>query len=626
MTFAGKVWRLLVGIKDGLALLFLLLFFGLIYLGLSARPNPAQIREGALLLELDGSIVEEASPVDPLDVLLSGTVPPGEFPARDLVRAIDAAAKDKRIKAIAIDMSRFLGGGQVHLSDVGAALDRFRAADKKVLAYATAYMDESLLLAAHADEIWADPMGGAVVRGPGGSNLYYAGLLDKLKINAHVFRVGTHKSAVEPFLRQDMSPEARADRQALNNALWEEWRADFTKARPTARLGDLTRDPAGWLAAARGDLARAARSSGLIDRIGDRAAFGRRVAELAGKDPYDSAPGTFAHTDLPTWLADVGEDRHGRAIGVITIAGEIVDGDAGPGVAGGERIAGLLDDALEDDLAALVVRVDSPGGSVMASEEIRRAIMRHKARGIPVAVSMANVAASGGYWVATPAQRIFAEPATITGSIGIFAVVPTFEKALGDWGVSADGVRTTPLSGQPDLLSGLTPEVEAMVQDLIRHGYARFLGLVAQARGKNPAEVNAIAQGRVWDGGTARQIGLIDQYGGVDDALAWAARQAKLKDGKWHAKYLGVQDDPYHMLLNRLVRGEEGNTGGAAMDPVALLLTRQQGLNARLAADWRRLTTSGGAQAFCLECPVSARARPARGDLTLLGVLSRLIG
>ena len=626
MTFAGKVWRLLVGIKDALALLFLLLFFLALYAALTVRPSPGAVRKGALLLELDGSIVEESSEVDPLQLILSSDLPAREYQTRDLIRAIDAAAGDERIRAVVLDLSRFLGGGQVHLEEVGAALDRARGANKPVLAFATAYADDALLLAAHASEVWVDPMGGAAIMGPGGERLYYAGLLNRLSVNAHVFRVGTHKSAVEPFLRNDMSPEARADAQALNGALWAEWQADVKKARPAAKLDLVTRQPVEWIAASKGNAARAALAAGLVDRIGDRAAFGSRVAELAGKDTWSDAPGAFASTDLAPWLAANKAAKPGKAIGVVTIAGEIVDGDAGPGTAGGNRIAALLDDALDDDLAALVVRVDSPGGSVMASEEIRRALLRHKARGIPIAVSMANVAASGGYWVSTPASRIFAQPDTITGSIGIFAVVPTFEKLLGEWGVTTDGVLTTPLSGQPDLAAGLTPETSAMVQSVIEDGYARFLTLVSRARGKSPDEINRIAQGRVWDGGAARQIGLVDQYGGLDDALAWAAGKAGLKDGEWHARFLGSGSDPYHSLLREMMGSGEAQTRAPALDMVALLATRQQGMTQQLARDAQRLLSASGAQAYCLECPPQRLPAPREarsGLVSLLGTWLR---
>lgn len=617
MTFAGKVWRLLVGIKDALVLLFMLLFFALLYAGLTARPNPGAVHEGALLLDLDGTIVEEASEIDPLQILLSGADIAGEYPARDLIRAIDAASGDKRIKAIVLDLSRFMGGGQVHLSEVGAALDRFRASGKPVLAFANGYIDSGVMLAAHASEVWVDPMGGAVVTGPGGDRPYFGGLLEKLKVNAHILRVGTYKSAVEPFTRNDMSPEARRNYTALYDTLWEEWQADVQKARPKANLDMITDDPVAWLKASRGNAARAALAAGLVDRLGDRIAFGQRVAEIAGADNGDTAPGNFAHTTLAPWLAANKPSQSGKAIAVITVAGEIVDGKAGPGMAGGDRIAGLLHDALsDDDIAGLVVRVDSPGGSVSASEEIRRAIMRHKARKIPVAVSMANVAASGGYWVSTPADRIFAEPDTITGSIGVFAVIPTFENTLGQFGVTSDGVKTTPLSGQPDLLGGLTPQAEAMAQAAVEDIYARFLTIVARSRGKSATEINRVAQGQVWDGGAARQIGLVDQYGNLDDALGWVAKQAGLGDGEWHASYLGTKLDPYHSVLQQLMQGSGKGQETAGMDIIALLSSRRENLFAGLTREVELLLGSRNAQAYCLNCPPLPRLTAGKTGLS----------
>jgi protease-4 len=625
MSFAGKVWRLLVGIKDALSLLFLLLFFAALFAILGARPTPGAVREGALLLELDGTVVEEVSPIDPLNALLSSAVPTREYAARDLVRAIDAAAEDGRIKAIALDLSTFLGGGMVHLVEIGEALDRFRAAGKPVLAYAVAYTDDSLLLAAHANEVWVDPMGGAAIAGPGGEQLYYAGLLERLKVKAHVFRVGTYKSAVEPYVNTGMSPEARENYQQLYGSLWQEWQANVTRARPKARIAQ-TQDVPAWLAASNGDLAKAAIATGLADRAGTRVEWGERVAQVAGDDPWDEAPGTFAHSELDGWLVESEPAKRGSAIGVITIAGEISDGEAGPGESGAKRIGRLLDNALDDDLKALVVRVDSPGGTVTGSEAIRRAILRHKANGIPIVVSMGNVAASGGYWVSTPASRIFAEPETITGSIGIFGVLPTFEDTLADWGVTTDGVLTTGLSGQPDLAAGLTPQAEAVLQATVQSGYERFLSLVAQSRGKTREQADAVGQGRVWDGGTARQLGLVDQFGGLDDALAYAAQQARLDEGEWHAKYLGAGEDRYAPLLRRML-GSENEARGS--DMFALFSRRQNEVAARVLADLSGMLEVRGAQARCLECPVPVRsARSGRSDAlggSTLEMLARLL-
>ncbi len=625
MIFARKVWSILVGIKDGFALAFLLLFFWALYAVLTARPNPGLVREGALLLKLDGAVVEEPARIDPFQLLLAQSAPMREYRARDLVRGIEAAASDERIKAVVLDLDKFTGGGQVNLAQVGAALDKVRAAKKPVLVHAVAYGDDAMLLAAHASEVWADPLGGAIIAGPGGSRLYYKTLLDRLKVKAHVFKVGTYKSAVEPYFRDDQSPEAEENLREVYAGLWGAYRADVTKARPKVQFDAVTKDPVAWIAAAQGDLGQAALNAGLVDKLGDKTAFGLRVAKLVGEEP-GSTPGTFQHTPLDPWLASLSEETAGKPIGVVTIAGEIVDGDAGPGQAGGDRIARLLDEALDDNLSALVVRVDSPGGSVLASERIRTAILRHKAKGIPVVVSMGNLAASGGYWVSTPGTRIFAEPATITGSIGIFGVIPTFEGTLADWGVTPDGVRTTALSGQPDLFGGLTPEVEALIQANIESGYRRFIGLVGQSRGKTPEQIDAIGQGRVWDGGTARQIGLVDQFGGLEDALGYAAKAAKLGDGEWHAQYLGDEEGAFESLLVQMLRGDEDEDTAVQAGIAGLVVSDQKELAGRLAHDLGLLLGGSGVQAYCLECPVSGPMRVTARDVGVLEALARWIG
>ncbi|MFO6447920.1 signal peptide peptidase SppA [Erythrobacter sp. NE805] len=629
MSFVGKVWKILVGIKDGLVLLFMLLFFVALFGILSARPNPGQVRDGALLIDLSGIVVEERSSLDPIEALLSRSAPVGETRARDITRALDAAAADARVKAVVIDMTTFLGGGQVHLKDIGESMDRVRKAGKPVLTYAKAYADDHILIAAHASEVWLDPIGVAVISGPGRHNLYYAGLLEKLGVNARVYRVGEFKAAVEPWSRTSMSDAARANIGGLYAALWEEYKANVTRARPKLQLARVTGDPQAWIESSGGDMAEAALAAGLVDRLGDRAQFGARVAELAGKDPWSEKPGAFAASELPAYLADIGESRAGKKIGVVTIAGEIVDGKAGPGVAGGTRIADLLDEALDDDLAALVVRIDSPGGSVTASEEIRRAIQRYRDRRIPVAVSMANMAASGGYWVSTPAERVFAEPETVTGSIGVFAVVPTFEGTAAKLGVTADGYRTTDLSGQPDPLGGFTPAMDSLLQTTIAGTYKDFLALVSKARRMPVERVDAIAQGQVWDGGTARQNGLVDAFGGMPEALAWAAEKAGAKDGEWHAVYLGDKGNSYDSLIRQLVTREEEAPASAGGDLFAMTAVSRESLAARLLDDVQRLTGTRGIQALCIACP-AAPAVPVRSSTAapegLLALLAWLAG
>lgn len=627
MKFARSVWKILVAIKDGLVLLLLLLFFGGLYALMTLRPAPGSVQPGALHLVLEGPVVEERARLRPAQ-LLSGGGPGKSVLERDLVRAIETAAGDDRIKAVVLDLEGFGGGSQVAMTRIGAAMDRVRAAKKPVLVHAGLYTDDGVQIAAHASEVWVDPLGGALVAGPGGTQLYYKALLDRLKVKAHVFKVGTYKSAVEPFLRGDASPEAKEALGAVYAALWDAWQADVKKARPKADLALVTGDPVKWIAASGGDAAKAAVAAGLVDRIGDKTAFGKRVAEIAGKETAGSE-GAFKGTGLEAYLADRTPPEDGKAIAVVTVAGSIVDGDAGPGTAGGDRIAELVDKAAASgDYAALVVRVDSPGGSVTAAERIRAAIARMKAKKLPVAVSMAGLAASGGYWVATPADRVFAEPATITGSIGIFAVIPSFEEALASIGVGADGVRTTALSGQPDVFGGFSPTAEAVIQQQIDSGYARFVALVAAARRKTPAEIDRIAQGRIWDGGTARQLGLVDEFGGIDAALAWAAKAAGAKI--WHPVYLGEERDPFSDLLGSLAESEGGaQTRGAAPDFASLAAQQQGALAGQLAGDLARLLGGGGAQVLCLECtglmPAEAAARPSAPG-TWLALLRRLTG
>lgn len=625
MSFAKSVWKILVAIKDGLVLLFLLLFFAGLYTVLTLRPAPGMVREGALYLPLDGRVVEEASEVSPTQ-LLSGQTPEPEYTARDVSRAIAAAADDKRIKAVVLDLEAFGGGSAVHLSQIGAAMDKVRAAKKPVLVRALIYTDDAMQLAAHSSEAWVDPMGGVAISGPGGTLLFYKGLIDKLKANVHVFKVGTYKSAVEPYIRAEMSPEAREAMQAVYGTLWQNWQDEVKKARPKADLTLATTDPAKWVKDNGNDAAQAALKSGLVDKIGDRVAFGKRVAEIAGADE-DAGLGGFKATELPVYLADKPVSKQGKAVAVVTVAGEIVDGDAGPGTAGGDRIADLVDGvAQSDDYAGLVLRVDSPGGSVMASERIRAAVERVKAKGLPVAVSMGSLAASGGYWVSTPAQRIFAEPSTITGSIGVFAVIPTLEQTLPQYGVTTDSIRTTPLSGQPDLLGGLSPQVDALLQGQVEQTYARFLGLVAKARGKSSADIDKIAQGRIWDGGTARQLGLVDQFGGLDDAVAWVAKQAKAET--FHAEYIADEPSPFAQLLRQMETGEAPEA--RAHDLAGALAAQQQGLLARMQADVMRLMEGGGIRAYCLECggeesPVSVEKGTAGQSLGLWATLVKLV-
>ncbi len=623
MAFVKSAWRILVAIKDGLVLLFLLMFFGLLYAALSFSPKPAKaVNSGALLLDLDGTIVEQPSEADPFS-MLSGSGPDmKEYRLSDIVTALEAAKDDAKVKAVVLNLDGFMGGGQVALSRVGKALDAVRAAKKPVFAFSTLYTDDGYQLAAHASETWVDPLGGVAIAGPGGSRLYYKGLIDKLGVNAHVYRVGTYKSFVEPYTRTEQSPEAKAANQALAGALWQGWQDEVAKARPKVKLTAYVNDPAAAAQASGGDLAKAALDAGLVDKLGNEGAFGERVAEVAGEPSGDRA-GDFATIDLASY-AKAHKPANNGQIGVLTIAGDIVDGEAGPGTAAGGTIADLLYTALaEKDLKALVVRVDSPGGSVMASEKIRAAVMQAKSAGLPVVVSMGNVAASGGYWVSTPGDVIFAEPGTITGSIGVFGILPSFEGTLAKMGITTDGNRTTPLSGQPDITGGTTPQFDAVMQLGVEDIYRRFVGLVAKARKKSPEQIDAIAQGRVWDGGTARQLGLVDRFGGLEDAIAEAAKLAKLDPAKAKTYRIEKEPDKFAEFVQTLLDDEKQASGPRDLLSREGLLQRQWAMQA--ITDVRGLLEGTGMRADCLECRGFGGPRPAKAqDASLMTMLAAL--
>ena len=618
----GGVWRVLVGIKDMLALAFLFLFFVLIFAALAGRPNPtAGFGEGALLLRLNGTISEQPAPVDPF-AALRGADQLHEFRRADLVRALETAASDHRVKLVVLDLDRFVGGGQVAVGDVATALDKVRAAHKPVLAFATAYTDRSYQLAAHASEIWTQPTGGVLIAGPGGSRLYYKGLIDRLGINAHIYRVGTFKSAVEPFLRADESPEAKEATRAYAAVLWEQWQAQVKRARPAARIDAYIADTAAAIRASGNDLSAASKAAGLVDHIGSRLEFERHVAALAGSSD-DSRPWKYNRIKLADWIAANPARESGSRIAVVPVVGEIVDGIADPGKAGGETIVKHILDAVADSsVKALVLRVDSPGGSVLASERIRSALLEAKARHLPIVVSMANVAASGGYWISTPADRIVAEPDTITGSIGVFAILPSFETALGKIGVTADGITTTPLSGQPDIVHGTNAAFDSLAQASVETIYTRFTGLVAASRHLPIARVREIAEGRVWAGGTARQLGLVDQFGGLDTAIAVAAKLANVDPAKAYGHLFEEGPDPFATALAGIVGKKDDADDEDKAAPsgwFAQVAWLREARMAEVIGDVRRMVGVNDAQAYCLECgDGSAPRAPTAEEKTLI--------
>lgn len=624
MRLLRLVWRLLVGVKDALVLIFMLLFFGLLYAGLSERGGASVPSGGALTLDLDGVIVDQPSEQPPLALLSGGSDIVREIRTRDVVHAVDAAAIDSRIKALVLDLDRFQGAGHADLQTVGQALKRFRSGGKPIYSYASSYTDAGYYLASYANELWMAPLGGVLLTGPGGANIYFKGLLDKLAVDVEVFRVGTYKAAVEPFTRQDQSPEAKAAAQALVDAVWSSWKGDVTRARPRARIDSYLADLPALAAASGGDPARTAVSAGLVDRLGSRSDFARKVSQLVGRGA-DKTTASWSGIRLADYARLVRQNTpsSGAGVGVVYVSGDIVDGEAGPGTAGGDTIAGLIETALTDSsIKALVVRINSPGGSVTASERIRLALMEARRRNMPVIASMGSVAASGGYWVATSADTIYAEPSTITGSIGVFAIVPSFQNTLAKAGLNADGVKSTPYSGEPDLLRGLSPELKTLMQLSVEDIYRRFIARVAFARKLTPQRVDEIGQGRVWAGATARRLGLVDNFGGLDAAVTEAARRAGLDTKKPRVIYVEKQPSLPFQLLGDLLTEAAPISTTASSDPWSGLIAASRNALMQAFMDAETIARGPAIQVRCLECGIAAPPRPVDGKSFLAQLLA----
>ncbi|NJD30582.1 MAG: signal peptide peptidase SppA [Gammaproteobacteria bacterium] len=529
------IWSGLDGLRKVLHLVFLLMLFSLAW-GLFSRPIPIVRDKAALVIAPKGPIVEQLTG-DPLERALAETLrrAPTQTLLRDVVDAIEAAADDDRISSLYLDLGGIQGGGLAKMQEIARAIDDFRAAGKPVIAFADYYEQPQYYLAAHADEIYLDPMGAAYVDGYARYGYFVKDALDKLSVDVNIFRVGEYKSAVEMFNRNDMSPAEREESLAWLNSVWNTYKSDVAKARDfePARLQSYADEAAQSLRKADGDLARMALDAGLVTSLKGRFEVEDRLVQLTGEDEDSHS---FVGVDFGSYLANVDSQkalssRSKQKIGVIVASGEIVPGEQPPGMVGSDTLAGQLREAAHDDaIKAVVLRIDSPGGSVFASEVIRREVDALRKAGKPVVASMSSLAASGGYYIAMDADRIVASPATLTGSIGIFAMFPTFQRSLERLGVHTDGVGTTALSGEFRLDRPMGDVSRDILQQSIERGYLDFVGRVAKAR-KRPVEaIEGVAQGRVWSGADAKGLGLVDELGGTGDAIKAAAKLAKLGD------------------------------------------------------------------------------------------------
>jgi protease-4 len=534
--FFRGVWRGLDGLRRVLHLILLLLIFGII-IGALRGSVPRLPSNAVLYIAPQGEIVEQLAS-DPIRRAFDEASGQGQTQTLlwDLTESIIAAATDTRVKAILLQLDDMEGAGQPTLEEVASALRTFRAAGKKVVAQGTSFNQAQYYLAAQADEIYLDPDGEVLIEGYERYRTYVKGLLDKLYVDMHLFRVGAYKSGAEDLVRTDMSPEDKAESTVYLDALWKGWQASVTTARklPADAIAQYVNGYIDALKQNNGDTAAVAMGAGLVTALKSDDEVTQRMIELVGSDADEDEYPTIELNDYVRVHAAERKLHKGAAgrVAVVVASGEILDGDQPPGTVGGITASQLLRDARKnDDIAAVVLRVDSPGGSVLASEQIYREVVALKEEGKPVVISMGDLAASGGYYIAAPADRIFASPMTITGSIGIYAALPTLDRTLAKVGVTVDGVGTTALSGKMRLDRPMDPALRDYVQLTIEHGYETFLAHVAAGRGKTRDEVHEIAQGRVWIGNDAKRLGLVDTLGGYDDAVKAAAQLAKLPAG-----------------------------------------------------------------------------------------------
>jgi protease IV len=531
--FFGLVWRILEGIRRVLHLILLLVIFGFVLAALHTS-NPIVPHTAALVIAPEGSLVEQLSsdPVRRAFGEASGGPAP-ETLLRDVTDAVAAAKTDARIKLIVLDLGSLDASGLSKLQEIGAALRDFRAAGKRVVVAADSLDQTQYYLAAQAGEVYLDPMGLIYLDGFSYYRMFLKDAIDKLGVDVNVFRAGTYKSFTDQFSRSDMAASEREESSVWLEALWNAYQQDVIRARslPAGALNAFVADEPAALAAVNGDAAKLALQRGLVTALKSRRQVADDLKALVGEDEDSHS---FNSIGMNQYLASVRSKHVLRSkseakVGIVVASGEILDGHQPPGTIGGESTADLLRQARYDKaIKAVVLRVDSPGGSMFASEQILREVQNLRGAGKPVVVSMSTYAASGGYYISSAANQIFASPTTLTGSIGVFSVVPTFQHTLEKLGVKVDGLGTTPTAGDMRLDRALTPATRRILQVSVDHAYAEFLRRVADGRKKAVEDVDKIAQGRVWAGVDAERIGLVDHLGGLKDASDAAAKLAQL--------------------------------------------------------------------------------------------------
>jgi len=585
------IWRLFTFTRSVvLNVFFILIFLGFIVMLGSDREQVIVPNDSALVLNLIGELVEQKREINPMDAfLLEALDQKDEKPEVLLADVIDVIAKaknDDRVQLLILQLQGLKSAGLSKLQDIGDALIDFKSSGKKVIALGDNFSQDQYYIASHADDIWMNPQGFMLLDGYGRYNLYFKSALEKLSINQHIFRVGTFKSAVEPFIRDDMSVQAKEANALWLKDLWHQYKEDVAKQRgfSSNNFDDNMADLLSKFTEANSSFANYALTNNWVDQLKTRAQMRSDLIEMVGKNNKGDS---YKHIGFIDYLAATTSnipniDTSSSKIAIVIAKGNILNGTQKPGTIGGDSTAKLLRKARNNkNVKAVVLRVDSPGGSAFASEIIRQEVELLKAAGKPVVASMGTYAASGGYWISAPADKIIAAPSTITGSIGIFGMMMTFEDSLSKIGIHTDGVGTTDIAGfgptQP-----LTKGMSQLFQLSINRGYQEFISLVAENRHMTLAQVDAIAQGRVWSGKKAKELGLVDELGNLTDAVVAAAELAKLD--KYDTLLIKKQPSSRNMFIQKLIGQAQsiaGTSFGFADSPSSSELVSLGSLNAQ---------------------------------------------
>ncbi|EJI1277048.1 signal peptide peptidase SppA [Vibrio vulnificus] len=606
LVFKG-IWKAITFVRLALTNLIFLLSVALVYFvyfyGHDTQPQVEQ--PSALVLNLSGPIVEQSLYINPMDSFagsLFGEEIPKENVLFDVVDTIRYAKDDEKITGLVLSLRDMPETNLTKLRYIAKALNEFKASGKPIYAIGSFYNQSQYYLASYADKIYLAPDGGVMLKGYSAFNLYYKTLLEKLDVTTHVFRVGTYKSAIEPFVRDDMSPAAKESATRWLTQLWGAYVDDVANNR---KIDPKTLNPSmeeflSQLKSVNGDLAALSIKLGLVDELATRQQLRAQLAEKFGASGDDSYK-AISYYDYRATMRD-NFDVNADDIAVVVASGTIMDGQQPRGTVGGDTVAGLLRQARNDDkVKAVVLRVDSPGGSAFASEVIRNEVQALKDAGKPIVVSMSSLAASGGYWISMSADKIIAQPTTLTGSIGIFSVITTFEKGFNKLGIYTDGVGTSPFSGE-GISTGLSKGASQAFQMGIEHGYQRFISLVGDNRDLSLDAVDKVAQGRVWTGYDALQHGLVDQIGDFDDAVAEAAKMAQLEN--YNLYWVEEPLSPTEQFIQEFMKQVKISMGvdiQSILPPSLQPVAQQMEQHASLLQNFN---DPKGYYAFCLNCEV----------------------